>query len=139
MVDLKMSPVLSGFLDCLITLSGFLKERVCWGRRWLGGTSALLLPGLHWVSRNASLPLNNPSISKSTRRLYGKPNTSLLSQGRSHLLGRAPGSPCRAFWFFQAARKPPQPSTPSPWGFSHSPFPLSPANFYYNPQDTNLH
>lgn len=81
-----------------------------------------------WVG-NASLPLNNPSISKSTRRLYGKPNTSLLSQGRSHLLGRAPGSPCRAFRFFQAARMPPHPSTPSPWGFSHSPFPLSPCQF----------
>ena len=78
-----------------------------------------------WVG-NASLPLNNPSISKSTRRLYGKPSTSLLSQGRSHLLGRAPGSPCRAFWFFQAARLPPHPSTPSPRGFSHFSLPPPP-------------
>ena len=63
MVDLKMSPVLSGFLDCLITLSGFLKERVCWGRRWLGEGSSLG-PGL---PRRSLLPktshhfLPNPS------------------------------------------------------------------------------
>lgn len=27
----EMSPGLSGFPGCLITLSGFLKKRVCWG------------------------------------------------------------------------------------------------------------
>lgn len=64
------------------------------------------------------------------QRLYRKPSTRLPFQGRSHLLGTALGSPCRAFWLFQAAWIPPQPSTPRPPGafhtFSHSPCRFSP-------------
>lgn len=56
-------------------------------------------------------------------------------QGTSHLLGPAPGSPCRACWLFQAAWVPTPPCTP---GFAHLPPALAPRVSTPVPRSTAL-
>lgn len=86
---------------------------------WMGETSALLLGAALGESATPGCHLTIPLL-VNRREDYAKPSTSLTFQGRSHLLGRAPGSHCRAFWLFRAAWTPPHPSTPSVPGAFHT-------------------